>query len=441
MRRADADVVIAGGGLAAQRCAETLRRAGFEGRIVVLCEESLPPYDRPPLSKAVLAGERDPGELALRAAPWYAEHDVELLLGVAAAEFDGVRHTVGLRGAEDGVLRYRHLVIATGSRPRRLPGLQPGGAIHELRSAADALALRARLAAHRGPLVVLGAGLVGMEVASVARARGHEVTLVEAAATPLGRALPPSLGAWLAGVHRAHGVDVRLATVVREMDAGEDRATLTLSDGTAIEGATVLVAAGTVPATGWLADGRPQAGGRPVRRSGSGAGPALPGGREEGPALPGGREEGPALPSGRAAGPIETDEAGRTRWPDVYAAGDAACFPDPYLGAHVPTQHWEAAVRQGTAVARAIVGLVPVEVPPPMFWSDQHGRRIQLVGHAPAGCEIEYEGDPGAEQPFVAWLTREGAPAGVLLVDRPDVLRRARRWVARADDDGLARAA
>ncbi len=259
--------------------------------------------------------------------------------------------------------------------------------MHELRTHADALSLRAALLRGDGRLVVLGAGLVGMEVASSARALGLQVTLIEAAPTPLERALPPALGRWIAELHRGRGVDVRLATAVQRVRVRAGVATLECSDGSAVSAETLLVAAGTAPATEWLAA--------------SGLGP----------------------------GPITTDDCGRTRVPDVYAAGDAACFPDPYRGEPVATQHWEAAVRQGTAVARAIVGLEPSEPVPPMFWSDQHGRRIQLVGHAPSGCQIELDGDRDGGGPFVAWIRRGELPAAALLVDRPDALPQARRWI------------
>jgi NADPH-dependent 2,4-dienoyl-CoA reductase/sulfur reductase-like enzyme len=227
-------------------------------------------------------------------------------------------------------------------------------------------------------------------VAASARTLGLEVTLIEATPTPLARALAPQIGHWIAGLHRERGIDVRLATTVENVALGAGSVRLGLSDGTAVAADTVLVAAGTAPATEWLAA--------------SGLGP----------------------------GPIPTDAGGRTALPGVYAAGDAACFPDPYLGRSVPTQHWEAAVRQGAAVARAIVGLQPAEPVPPMFWSDQHGRRIQLVGHAPPRCEIELDGDPADGGPFAAWITHAGQPAAALLVDRPDALPRARRWIATA---------
>jgi NADPH-dependent 2,4-dienoyl-CoA reductase/sulfur reductase-like enzyme len=394
----DADLLIAGGGLAAQRCCEMLRRLGFDGRIVVLCAEQSPPYDRPPLSKSVLSKAHEPEAQSFRPAAWYEEHGVELLLGVAAVELDPAERTVllGARpgaGASNGAragerLRYDKLLVATGSAPRRLPGIRPGGPVHELRTYEDALALRAALRQGSGRLAILGAGLIGMEVAAAARALGREVTLIEAADRPLARVLPRPLGAWMAYLHRLHGVDVRLASAVERVALREGRARLRLSDAGELEADTVLLAAGVSPATDWLAS------------------------------------------TGIAAGAVRTDAGGRTALPGVYAAGDAACFPDPYLGQAVPSQHWEAAVRQGVAVARSIVGLPPAPAAPSMFWSDQHGHRIQFVGHAPADCEIELDGDPGAGQDFVAWISRGGRTRGALLVDRPQALPAARARIA-----------
>ena len=389
MIRVDAELLIAGGGLAAQRCCETLRRLGFDGRIVVLCEEPSTPYDRPPLSKSVLIDEREPEGLSFRAAAWYEEHDVELLLGVGAQELDLSSRAVVL--GHGGRLRFKELLIATGSRPRRIPGIPIAGAVHELRTHEDALGLRAALRERDGQLAILGAGLIGMEVAAAARALGREVTLIEAADTPLARVLPPALGSWIAYLHRLHGVDVRLATAVERVSLQEGAARLQLSDSSVLEANTLLVAIGTSPATEWLTS--------------AGLGP----------------------------GAISTDAGGRTALPGVYAAGDAACFPDPYTGQPVPSQHWEAAVRQGVAVARSIVGLPPAPPAPSMFWSDQHGHRIQFVGHGASDCEIELDGDPAAGGSFAAWIARAGRPQGALLVDRPQSLPVARARIAGAE--------
>lgn len=382
----DVDVLIAGGGLAAQRCCETLRRGGFDGRIVVLCDEPRAPYDRPALSKAVLLGEREVGTLAYRAPRWYEEHEIALLLGAAARELDATAHLVEL---DDGShVRYGQLLIATGSRPRPLPLFDSSSErVHELRTAADAQTLHDTLASGAGELAVIGAGLVGLEVASVARALGVTVTVIEAAPTPLARVLPPVLGLWIARLHREHGVDVRLATAVEGVEYGPHDVHMKLSDGSQVTAETVLLAVGTVPATEWLTS--------------SGLGP----------------------------GAIRADASGRTQLPDVYAAGDAACYPGPHPGHRIPSQHWEAAARQGATVARSLLGQEPLPAPPSMFWSDQHGHRIQLVGHSPDGCHVELDGDPAVSD-FIAWLTHPELPPAAMLVNRPDVLPHARARIA-----------
>ena len=396
MRLPDAELVIVGGGLAAQRCCERLRREGFEGRIVVVSEEPGHPYDRPPLSKSVLTEGRDVATLDFKPSAWYAEQDIELLPGLAAVALDAARRTIVLRHAGDGArppasagrLRYRRLLVATGSRPRRLPVLPPGDRVHELRTRSDALALGAALRSRGGRLLVVGAGLVGMEVASSARKLGMEVTLLEAAATPLARALPPVLGGWIAAWHRRHGVDVRLGTTVLRAESRPDGLVASLSDGGAIEAETVLVATGTAPATDWLT----------MR----------------------GRD-----------GTVAADEFGRTALPGVYAAGDAASFPHALHG-RLPTPHWEAAVTQALAVAHAITGTPAPPRGPAAFWSDQYGSRIQLIGHAPPGSEIELDAPDGADGPFAAWITCGGMPAAAMLVDRPEAMAGARRWLAAA---------
>ena len=387
MRSDDVDVLIAGGGLAAQRTAETLRRLGYDGRVRLLCDEPHAPYDRPPLSKAVLTGERGP-ETILRPTQWYAENEVELLLGARAAIVDLPARRVRL---DDGAwLRYGNLVIATGSRPRRLPVLPLGDKVLELRTIDDARKLRNALSCDIERLAIVGAGLVGMEVASSATALGVAVTLIEAAPTPLGRALPPALGSWLVALHTRAGVEVLLGRCVESVREKGGRTALEFSDGQRLAADLVLVAAGSTPATEWLRD-------------------TVLG----------------------CAGAIHVDAGGRTAVPHVYAAGDAACFPDPRTSCHVATPHWEAAAQQGVAVARAIVGAPREAAQPPMFWSDQHGVRIQFVGHAEQADRIDVEGALDTSD-FTAWLMRGEDPVGALLAGRPRALTDARRRIAAA---------
>ena len=212
-------IVIAGGGLAGQRCAETLRRAGYEGRVRMVCGEPRAPYDRPPLSKAVLASPEAEDDLGLRPASWYADHAVELLLGARAAALDCARHVVTL--ADGHALGYEQLLIATGSRPRRLALLDGFANVHTLRTLEDARALRAALA-EGGRLVIVGAGFIGQEVAAAAAKAGVHTTIVEAADAPLAALLGPAVGTWFADLHRSEGVDVILGASVAAA-TGADR--------------------------------------------------------------------------------------------------------------------------------------------------------------------------------------------------------------------------
>ena len=397
MRALDADVVIAGGGLAAQRACETLRRLGYDGRVRVVCEEPHAPYDRPPLSKGMLTGARALRAPSLRQASWYAENDVELLLANGASAVDPAMRVLEL--CDGSKLRYEHLVVATGSRPRRLAALAPGGLVLELRTLDDAVALRHALTGGVERIAIVGAGLIGMEVASSASSLGVAVTLIEAAPMPLARALPPRLAEWLCDQHRRAGVEVELGVGVERVHTGRRGVELVLADGRRVSAGLVLVAAGTVAATEWLA--------------GSGL---------------------------SCDGPIRVDADGRSAVPRIYVAGDAACFPDPLTGRHLPTPHWEAAAHQGAAVARAVVGAARERAQPPMFWSDQHRVRIQVLGRAEETNRIDFDGDPKAPD-FIAWLRRGERLLGAFIAGRPRAVPEVRRRLAAADSDQLRAAA
>jgi len=232
-------VLIVGGGLAAQRAAETLRARDHRGPIRVVCGEPEPPYDRPPLSKEL-------GATPFRPADWYAQKDVELLLGRRAAALEPFNRRVRLEDGE--ALDYDELIIATGAHPRRIPMLAGRPNAHVLRTLADAQALRTVL----GPgvrLAIVGAGFVGQEVAATARALGVDVTLIEAADVPLAHVLGPRLGGWFAGLHRSEGVRVLVGAAVadaRPAVAGAPVSELVLADGAVVEADFVLVAVGVV---------------------------------------------------------------------------------------------------------------------------------------------------------------------------------------------------
>ena len=381
----DPGVLIVGGGLAAQRCAETLRRRGHEGAVRMVCAEPEPPYDRPPLSKELLAGTVEEESIAYRPAWWYEEQGVELLLGAPAEALDPSAHTVRLdSGAELG---YEQLLIATGSGARRLPFLEGYENVHALRTIADARRLREELTPG-ARLAIIGAGFIGQEVAATARRLGAEVTMIEALETPLAPILGERVGAWFAELHLSEGVRVKTGAML-EGARGDGRVEeLLLAGGERLACDAVVVGVGTAPATAWLRG------------------------------------------SGLEESGVGTDTSGRTALPGVFAAGDASAPFDPRFGVHARTEHWDAAAWQGAAAARAMLGEHAGTPPLPSFWSDQYGLRIQYVGHAHHADAVAIEGDPG-ERDFEAVFTRGGVPVAGLAVGRPRAIPALRKRIER----------
>lgn len=242
-------VVIAGGGLAAQRSAETLRRLGYDGSLHMVCAEPTAPYDRPPLSKELLAGERAPASLRLRDDNWYRHNGVDLHLGMRATGLEADRRRLEL--ADGSHIRYDRLLIATGAAPKVPPQLHGFDNVLTLRDLPDALAL----AEHLGPgrrLVVVGGGFIGLEVASTAGALGVDVTVVEAAPTPLAGPLGPEVGAWFARMHRDRGVTVLAGARIAGVHGFASVRELLLDDGTRLPADVVLAAVGVAPDTRWF---------------------------------------------------------------------------------------------------------------------------------------------------------------------------------------------
>jgi len=373
-----AGVVIVGAGLAGQRCCEALRARGWDGPIRLVGDEEHAPYDRPPLSKGLLAGTTAAGELALRPPGWHTEHGVELVLGARAVGLEPDRRRVLLAGG--GRLRYDALVVATGGAPRTLPVLRGRANVHVLRTLDDALALRSMLTPGVR-LAVVGAGLVGLEVAATARALGAAVTVLEAAPAPLAGILGLRIGRWLAALHAAAGVEVLTSVAIEAVHGGRRVGALELADGRLVACDAVLAAVGMAPATGWLA--------------------------------------GCGLPPGA----IASDAAGRTALSRVYAAGDAR-----------GSGHWEAATRQGATVAATILG-VPAPTPAPAaFWSDQHGVRLQFAGTTAGHDRVDVDGDPLAGDAR-ALFHRDGRLVGGLLLGRPRELPALRRRLHESDPE------
>jgi NADPH-dependent 2,4-dienoyl-CoA reductase/sulfur reductase-like enzyme len=378
-----AGTLIVGGGLAAQRVVETLRRRGYDRPLRIVGAEPEPPYDRPPLSKGLLAGTAGEEEVAYRPAGWYEEQGVELTLGVRAEALDTARRRVAL--STGGSLAYENLVIASGGEPRRLPFLA-GANVHALRTLADLRRLRRDLVAG-SRLTIVGAGFIGQEVAATARGLGLEVTVVEALPLPLEPILGSRLGRWFADLHQEEGVRILTGAALEGARGGGDRVEeLLLADGRRVPCDAVLVGIGTVPATGWL--------------RGSGL-------------------EGAGVP---------VDVAGRTAVPGAFAAGDACLAFEPRRAAHLRSEHWDAAAWQGATVAKSILGEEPGRPPLPSFWSDQYGVRVQCVGHPQLADHVAVEGDPAARD-FEALFSRAGVPVAGLAVGRPRAIPAFRKQI------------
>ena len=371
-------IAVVGASAAGLAAAETLRREGYDGTLTLVGDEPAPPYDRPPLSKQVLAAEWEADRLALRTPADLAALDLDLRLGVAAAGLDLVGRA--LRLADGSEVPYDALVVATGVRPRRLPG---EGA-HVLRTLGDALTLRERLSPGRR-LVVVGAGFLGAEAAAVAWRLGVEVTVLEPAAVPLAHAVGVDVGRMLARVHTERGVDLRCGVTVSEVTEDGVR----LADGEEIEADEVLVAVGSLPNTEWL--------------------------------------DGSGLTVGDGVVCDQYCEAAE----NVYAAGDVARWHNPLFDASMRIEHRTNAAEQGMAAARNLLAAREARkafAPVPYFWSDQYDMKVQAYGFLRGHDEVAVvEGDLD-ERRFVAAYRSGDRVGGVLAVGMaPKVLRRWRQ--------------
>ena len=384
---APSSVTIVGASLAGLRAAETLRRDGFDGPITLIGDEAHEPYDRPPLSKQVLASDWEPDRIALTTSDKLADLDLDLRLGTAAAGFDLASRTLRLDGGETKgeTLEVDALLIATGARCRTLG--QPREGVHVLRSLDDCLALRADFDAAPDRVVVVGAGFIGAEVAATARTRGLDVTVVEALSAPLIRVLGPEMGEVCAAVHRDHGVDLRTGVGVEGFDGAGRVERVRLTDGSAVGASVVVVGIGVVPNTEWL----------------EGSGLALDDG-------------------------VVCDAAGLAA-PGVAAAGDVARWPNRRFGEAMRVEHWDNAAAQGAHSARALLGAAEPYEPVPWFWSDQYDRKIQLAGHVRPDDEVRVVAGSVAERRFAALYGRGGRLMGALGFNRPRHVMRYRAMI------------
>lgn len=354
-------VVVVGVSAAGLTAAETLRREGYPGRLVLVDGDPRPPYDRPPLSKQLLKGEWPEEKLALRPTASLDGLDADWRLGVCAESLDVADHSVTL--ADGSRVGFDGLVIATGVRPRVLPSARGLAGAHVLRTVEDSLALRAELVPG-ADVVVVGAGFLGTEAAAVAAGIGCRVTVVDPLDLPLQRQLGPLVGARVARLHREHGVSLLCGRGVATVTADGGRVgTVVLDDGSEIRADVLLVAIGAEPVTDWLA----------------GSGLALGNG-------------------------IQCDEFCQAA-PGIVAAGDVASWQHPTLG-RLRLEHRMNATEQGMAAARTLLGRGTPFAPVPYFWSDQYDVRIQVYGRPTDADFTAVEGSLD-EGPFAA-IQRDG---------------------------------
>ena len=375
-------VVVVGAGMAGVQTAVALREQGFTGTVTVIGAEPHQPYDRPPLSKAVLLGKSEGSAFDVD----FEALGIELHLG---CEVLGVRPGEHELDTETGPVPYDVLVLATGAEPITLPGTEGVPGVHLLRTLDDAERLRPVLA-RQHDIVVVGAGWIGAEFATAAREAGCAVTVVEAADRPLAGALPAEVAAPMAAWYADAGAELRTHARVAHIEPGA----VVLDDGSRLPAGAVVVGIGARPATAWLA----------------GAGIELGTHRE-----------------------VVADAQLRTSAPDVHAVGDCASFPSGRYGERLLVHHWDNALQGPRTVAANIIGETTGEPPAvydpvPYFWSEQFGRFVQYAGHHTAADTTLWRGDPHGPAWSVCWL-RESRLVALLAVGRPRDLAQGRRLI------------
>ncbi|WP_055529249.1 NAD(P)/FAD-dependent oxidoreductase [Streptomyces graminilatus] len=380
-------VAVVGASLAGLSAARSLREQGYDGRLVLIGDEVHRPYDRPPLSKEFLAGTLGEAELGLETDG--EDLRAEWLLGTRATGLDRTDRSVRLADGRD--VRADGVVIATGAAARTLPGADGITGVHTLRTLDDARALRDELA-RGGRLVVIGGGFIGAEVASTAYALGLDVTVIEAAPTPLAGPLGETMGAVVSGLHTDHGVRLLCGVGVKGL-SGEDRVeAVLLDDGRSVPADIVVVGVGARPCVEWLA----------------GSGVDLDNG-------------------------VKCGADGRTSLAGVVAVGDCANWYDPRVGAHRRVEHWTGALeRPAAAVATLLAGgAVEPGVPrPPYFWSDQYGVKIQFAGYAGGADSVTVEEGAVGDRNVLAVYRRAGEPVAVLGMNQPRLFVRLRKQLS-----------
>lgn len=379
-------IIIVGAGQSAAQAVASLRGEGYDGPIQLFGDEPFLPYQRPPLSKAFLAGETTPERLELRPASFYEERAVELQLGCRIGRIDPAAHVIEC--ARGRLWPYAKLLLTTGTRPRPLP--IPGDAlegVHHIRAIRDVERFRAEFSPG-ARLVIVGGGYIGLEVAAKARKMGLDVTVLETADRILKRVVTDETAAFLVALHEAHGVAIRPSSGVVRF-AGEHRVeAVELADGVSLPADVVLVAIGAVPNVELAA----------------GAGLAVVNG-------------------------IVVDAETRTSAPDIHAAGDVASFPSGLYGRHIRLESVQNANDQAKAAAAAMLGTAVSYDPVPWFWSDQYDAKLQIAGLSDGFDRIEIDRATDASR-FTARYFRAGRLIAVDSINDPKAHLGARRALA-----------
>ena len=365
--------VIVGAGVAGNAAAETLRKQGFDGAVHLVGAEPYRPYDRPPLSKEFLSGAKEQEKLFFKPEDFYAEQSINLHLGSEATALDTSSSTVNLANGES--LRYDKLLLATGSRVKMLPipGTDLKG-VHYLRGIDDSLAI-AQSMHGASRVIIVGAGFIGSEVAAVCKTAGVEVTVLEIQPQPMAHILGVEMGAIYASLHTNRGIDLRLGEGISEIRGSSHAEQVITDQGTSIDCDFVVIGVGISPDIS-LAE-----------------------------------SAGLDVDAG-----ILTNEFCQTSHPDIFAAGDVANWYHPGLGRRLRVEHWDNALNQGAAAAKAMLGSPEPYSPTLYFWSDQYDLNIQYLGHATEWDEIAIRGNP-AEEKFTAFYLKDDSIHGALVVN------------------------
>ncbi|GAA3659823.1 FAD-dependent oxidoreductase [Nocardioides ginsengisoli] len=369
-----------------------LREQGHTGDIVVVGEEQYLPYERPPLSKGLLLGSAEPDAVFAHDRAWYDEHEVDVRVGTVVTGIDLDRGRVQLGGSD---LPYDRLLLATGATPRHLATADASGApVLHLRTLDDALLLKDRL---QGRIAIIGAGWIGLEVASAARQAGAEVTVLESAPLPLQRVLGEELATVFADLHREHGVDLRLGVTVRGVEHAGGKAVVHVEGSADVIADLLLVAVGVTPNDGLAS------------------------------------QAGLAVDNG-----VRVNALLRASDPHVFAAGDVANHDHPVLGTRIRVEHWDTAIQQGKHAARVMLGADEAYTRLPYFFTDQYDLGMEYVGHVDARGydELVVRGDLGERNASVLWLREGRVLAGMHLNDW-DAIDSLRRVVGGEADDAV----